>query len=70
MHKPAQTSSLALAVALVAGGWSIPTFAQEGAVEASDGATIIVTGKSLSVIPGWHVTVRQSASVPVERLTE
>ena len=33
-------------------------------------ATIIVTGKSLSVIPGWQVTVRQSASVPVERLTE
>jgi hypothetical protein len=24
----------------------------------------------MSVIPGWHVTVRQSASVPVERLTE
>ncbi|WP_278260342.1 hypothetical protein [Nocardioides convexus] len=24
----------------------------------------------MSVIPGWHVTVTQSASVPVERLTE
>ncbi|HEV2599396.1 TonB-dependent receptor [Sphingopyxis sp.] len=44
MYKPAQISSLALAVALVAGGWSVPTFAQEGAAEASDGATIIVTG--------------------------
>ena len=33
-------------------------------------ATITVTGTSMSVIPGWHVTVTQSASVPVERLTE
>ena len=33
-------------------------------------ATITVTGKPLSVIPGWHTTVTQSASVPVERLTE
>jgi hypothetical protein len=33
-------------------------------------ATIIVTGQSMSVIPGWHITVTQSASVPVERLTE
>ena len=34
-------------------------------------ATITVTGKSMNVIPGWHVTVAtQSASVPVERLTE
>lgn len=32
-------------------------------------ATMTVTGHSLSVIPGWHVTVRQSASVPVERTT-
>ena len=32
--------------------------------------TVTVTGKSLSVIPGWHVTVTQSASVPVERLTQ
>lgn len=32
-------------------------------------ATITVTGLSLSVVPGWHVRVTQSASVPVERLT-
>ncbi|KGB51704.1 TonB-dependent Receptor Plug domain protein [Sphingopyxis sp. LC81] len=44
MHKADQISSLALAAALVAGGWSIPAFAQEGAGEVSDGATIIVTG--------------------------
>ena len=32
-------------------------------------ATVRVVGKSLSVIPGWTPVVRQSASVPVERLT-
>ena len=32
-------------------------------------ATVLVVGKSLSVIPGWRPVVRQSASVPVERLT-
>jgi Flp pilus assembly protein TadG len=32
-------------------------------------ATVRVVGKSLSVIPGWSPVVRQSASVPVERLT-
>ena len=32
-------------------------------------ATMRVVGKSLSVIPGWAPVVRQSASVPVERLT-
>jgi Flp pilus assembly protein TadG len=32
-------------------------------------ATVLVVGKSLSVIPGWTPVVRQSASVPVERLT-
>lgn len=32
-------------------------------------ATVTVRGISLSVIPGWHPTIRQSASLPVERLT-
>jgi Flp pilus assembly protein TadG len=32
-------------------------------------ATVRVVGRSLSVIPGWAPVVRQSASVPVERLT-
>src|SRR5262245_58429246 len=32
-------------------------------------ATVRVVGKSLSVIPGWTPVVRQSATVPVERLT-
>jgi Flp pilus assembly protein TadG len=32
-------------------------------------ATVTVTGRSLSVIPGWHPTIRQHASLPVERVT-
>jgi Flp pilus assembly protein TadG len=32
-------------------------------------ATVTVTGFSLSVIPGWHVRITQTATVPVERLT-
>lgn len=32
-------------------------------------ATATVTGRSLSVLPGWRPRVRQSASVTVERLT-
>ncbi|TQL68838.1 TadE-like protein [Nocardioides albertanoniae] len=32
-------------------------------------ATATVTGRSLSVLPGWQPRVRQSASVTVERLT-
>jgi len=31
--------------------------------------TVTVTGHSLSVIPGWNPVVKQSASLPVERLT-
>lgn len=33
-------------------------------------ATVTVTGFSLSVVPGWHVRITQSATVPVERLTD
>jgi hypothetical protein len=32
-------------------------------------ATVTVTGTALSVIPGWSPTLRQSATVPVERIT-
>lgn len=32
-------------------------------------ATVTVSGVSLSVIPGWHPTIKQSASVTVERVT-
>ena len=32
-------------------------------------ATVTVTGRPLTVIPGWGLMVRQSATVPVERVT-
>jgi Flp pilus assembly protein TadG len=32
-------------------------------------ATVTVRGTALSVIPGWHAIVQQSATVPVERIT-
>lgn len=44
MHKCTQISSLALAAALAVGGWDMSAFAQEGANETPDSATIIVTG--------------------------
>ncbi|GAB4005296.1 hypothetical protein GCM10028772_13010 [Nocardioides ultimimeridianus] len=33
-------------------------------------ATVTVTGFSLSVVPGWHVRITQSATVTVERLSD
>jgi Flp pilus assembly protein TadG len=32
-------------------------------------AVVVVTGHSLSVLPGWSPVVRQRASMPVERVT-
>ncbi len=32
-------------------------------------ATVVVEARSLSVIPGWSPVIRQSATVPVERVT-
>lgn len=31
--------------------------------------TVVVTGTTLSVIPGWTPSITQSASAPVERIT-
>jgi Flp pilus assembly protein TadG len=53
-----------------AGGSDAMTSTSVSGSRTATTATVTVTGKSLSVIPGWHVTVTQSASVPVERLTE
>jgi Flp pilus assembly protein TadG len=32
-------------------------------------ATVTVGGTSLSIVPGWTLTVEQSATLPVERIT-
>jgi Flp pilus assembly protein TadG len=53
-----------------AGGSDVMTSTSVSGSRTTTTAKVTVTGKSLSVIPGWHVTVTQSASVPVERLTE
>ena len=52
-----------------AGGDDVLTGATTSATRSATTATVTVEGHSLSVIPGWTLVVRQSASVPVERLT-
>lgn len=52
-----------------AGGSDVMTSTSVSASRTATSATVTVTGTSLSVIPGWHVTLTQRASVPVERLT-
>lgn len=53
-----------------AGGSDALTSADVSASRSATIATVTVTGTSLSVIPGWNVTITQSSSVPVERLTQ
>ena len=52
-----------------AGGDDVLSGATTTATRAGTTATVTVRGHSLSVIPGWTLVVRQSASLPVERLT-
>ncbi|WP_436008120.1 TadE family protein [Knoellia sp. LjRoot47] len=53
-----------------AGGDDVLTGARVSASRSATSATVTVTGRSLSVIPGWRPTVTQSASAPVERITQ
>ncbi|MEJ7833260.1 MAG: TadE/TadG family type IV pilus assembly protein [Nocardioides sp.] len=53
-----------------AGGSDALTSSSVSGSRSATTATVTVTGQSLSVIPGWKVTITQSSSVPVERLTE
>lgn len=52
-----------------AGGDDVLTGANIKVTRSPTTATVTVKGVSLSVIPGWAPVVRQSASLPVERLT-
>lgn len=36
----------------------------------SDSVTVTVTGSSTTLIPGWRVDVRQSATAPIRRWTD
>jgi len=51
------------------GGDSVLPETSASAERTATTATVTVEGHSLSVIPGWTPTIRQSASVPVERIT-
>ncbi|MGZ6583126.1 MAG: TadE/TadG family type IV pilus assembly protein [Solirubrobacteraceae bacterium] len=52
-----------------AGGSGVIKGATATARRTATTATVTVRGTSLSVIPGWHPAITQSASVAVERLT-
>lgn len=53
----------------VAGGDDVLASASATAQRTTARATVVVTGYALSVIPGWRPEIRQSASMPVERLS-
>jgi Flp pilus assembly protein TadG len=53
-----------------AGGDDVLTNTSTAASRTGTTATVTVTGFSLSVIPGWHVRITQTATVPGERLTD
>jgi Flp pilus assembly protein TadG len=52
-----------------AGGDDVLKGARISSSRTAQVATVTVTGTSLSVIPGWSPSVRQSATAPVERIT-
>lgn len=52
-----------------AGGSDVLRKVNTTANRAETNVTVTVSGRSLSVIPGWNPVVTQSASLPVERLT-
>ena len=52
-----------------AGGDGVLTGVRVSVTRTATTATVVVTGSTPSVIPGWHPTVTQSASSPLERIT-
>ena len=53
-----------------AGGDGVLKAPKVTSTRSATAATVTITGQSLSVIPGWTPVVIQSASVPVERITQ
>jgi Flp pilus assembly protein TadG len=53
-----------------AGGDDVLTNTSTTVSRTATTATVTVTGFSLSVIPGWHVRITQTATEPVERLSD
>ena len=66
-----ETAATAAATTFVAdaGGDDVLAGATVTASRSATTAVVIVTGRSLSVVPGWNPVVRQRASMPVERVT-
>jgi len=62
--------SAASSFVATAGGDDVLQDAAATASRTATTATVTVHGISLSVIPGWHPAITQSASVPVERITD
>lgn len=62
-------AAAAAAFVAAAGGDDVLKGARVSSSRTAQVATVAVTGTSLSVIPGWSPFVRQSATVPVERIT-
>ena len=52
-----------------AGGDDVLKAPYVSSIRSATTATVTITGRSPSVIPGWSPMVTQSASVPVERIT-
>jgi Flp pilus assembly protein TadG len=51
------------------GGPDVMTGVHVDAARGPTTARVVVTGKSASLVPGWHPTVTVAAEAPVERLT-
>lgn len=64
-----QGIAAAQAFVAAAGGSDVLEHPAVSGSRTATAATVAVSGTSLSVIPGWSPAVRQSATVPVERIT-
>lgn len=53
-----------------AGGNDVLKGASVSGSRSATKATVTVKGTSLSVVPGWSISVTQSATVPIERITQ
>lgn len=59
----------ASAFVAIAGGEGVLRGVSVSSSRAAAVVTVVVTGTTLSVVPGWTPRISQSASAPVERLT-
>lgn len=67
--RAADGAAAAAAFVRQAGGEDVILHAQATADRSATTATVTLEGASLSVLPGWSPRIRQSATVPVERIT-